>query len=226
MKKVRFFDSIILEALDRRTTSILASHRTIIKQTGYELQSQKDKIEKKINAEIELLIGTKNPALIEYKLKQLYVVEKEIAQRNTLIAWKNLLTIEISIFEEILIELRNILVIELNLLNKDALEIAEPYQLHNLIINDLSIYSKTLNNAWIQVKQAIRIESNLNLNPDQITEESRNELKKVKSVQIVMLRNKKEIMAMVNSNYLQEVTSILETYFMEMNDKINEVLKK
>jgi hypothetical protein len=79
---------------------------------------------------------------------------------------------EISIFEEILIELRSILVNELNLINKEAIEIAEPHQLQNLIINDLSIYSKTLNNSWIQIKEAIKIESNLNLDLNPITEKS------------------------------------------------------
>ncbi|WP_026630110.1 hypothetical protein [Dyadobacter alkalitolerans] len=136
------------------------------------------------------------------------------------------MTTEIAIFEETLIETRNILVFEVSLLNKEVLAIAEPNRLHNKIINDAAIYSKTLNSAWSQIETAIKLKSNLNISINQITEESRNEFLTIKSVETVKLRDGTEMMVMINNDYLIEVTNTLESYFIELNDKINEVLKK
>jgi hypothetical protein len=226
MKKVRFFESIFIEALDRRIILVLESHKKTLKQTSYELNKEQSKLEKKINEEIDILIDADNAALIEYKLKQVYAFEKEIAVRRGFTIWKELLTTEIAIFEETLIDTRNILVNEVSLLDKEVLAIAEPNRLHNKIINDAAIYSKTLNNAWNQIRKAIRIKSNLNISINEITEESRADFSTIKSVETVKLRDGTEMMAMINNDYLIEVTKTLESYFIELNDKINEALKK
>lgn len=226
MKKVRFFESIFIEALDRRMNLVLESHIRILKQTSYELHKEQSKLEKKINEEIDLLINTDKSARIEYKLKQVYGVEKEIAKRRSFTIWKELLISEIAIFEETLIETRNILVNEESLLDKEVLTIAEPNLLHTKIINDAAIYSKSLNAAWSQIKKAIRIRANLNISINEITEESRADFLTIKSVEAVKLRDGTEMMVMMNNDYLIEVTNTLESYFIELNDKINEALKK
>jgi hypothetical protein len=226
MKKVRFFESIFIEALDRRIILVLESHKKTLKQTSYELSKEQSRLEKKISAEIDILIDTDKSALLEYKLKQVYAFENEIATRRGFTIWKELLTIEIAIFEETLIETRNILVNEVSLLDGEVLAITEPNRLHNKIINDASIYSKTLNNAWSQIKKAIRIKSNLNISINEITEESRADFSTIKSVETVKLRDGTEMMVMVNNDYLIEVTDTLESYFIELYDKINEALKK
>jgi hypothetical protein len=226
MKKVRFFESIFIEALDRRIILVLESHKKKLKQTSYDLNNEQSKLDKKINEEIDMLINTDKSAIIEYQLKQVYAFEKEIAKRRGFAMWKELLTIEIAIFEETLIETRNILVNEESLLDKEVLAIAEPNRLHNKIINDAEIYSKTLNAAWSQIRKAIRIKSNLNISINEITEESRADFLTIKSVEAVKLRDGTEMMVMMNNDYLIEVTNTLESYFIELNDKINEALKK
>lgn len=226
MKKVRFFESIFIEALDRRIILVLESHKKTLRQTRDELVNEQSKLEKKINEEIDLLIDADKSALIEYKLKQVYALEKEIAKRRGFTIWKDLLVTEISIFEETLIELRNVLVNEVSLLDKEILAIAEPIRLHNKIINDAAIYSKTLNNSWSQINKAIKIKSNLNVSINQITEESRNVFSTIKSVETVKLRDGTEMMVIINNDYLVELTNAMESYFIELNDKINELLKK
>ncbi|WP_439556759.1 hypothetical protein [Dyadobacter sp.] len=226
MKKVRFFESIFIEALDRRIILVLESHKKTLKQTSYELNSEQSKLDKKINEEIDILINPDNSALAEYKLKHVYAFENEIATRRGFTIWKELLSTEIAILEETLMETRNILVNELNLLDKEVLAIAEPNRLHNKIITDTEIYSKTLNAAWSQIRKAIRIQSNLNISINEITEESRADFLTIKSVKAVKLRDGTEMMVMMNNDYLIEVTNTMESYFIELNDKINEAIKK
>ncbi|MCF2489051.1 hypothetical protein [Dyadobacter sp. CY347] len=226
MKKVRFFESIFIEALDRRMNLLLESHKRTLKQTSYELHKEQSKLDKKINEEIDILINPDNSALIEYKLKHVYAIENEIAKRRGFAIWKELLASEIAIFEETLIETRNVLVNEVSLLDEKVLAIAEPSRLHNKIINDAAIYSKTLNAAWSQIRKAIRIKSNLNISINDITEESRADFLTIKSVETVKLRDGTEMMVLINNGYLMEVTDTLESYFIELNDKINEAIKK
>ncbi|OJV13935.1 MAG: hypothetical protein BGO21_20200 [Dyadobacter sp. 50-39] len=226
MKKIRFFNSIFLESLDQRTTSILESHKTIVKQVEYELQGQQLKLDKKINEELDFLVTGKESAIIEYKLRQLYVVEKYISERSAFIARKSMLKIIISTFEEILIELRTILVNELRLLDQMVLQITESHQLHSTILNEIPVYSKTINSSWIQIKGAINIEPNINEYFANTPKEIRESVVKIKSIKRVKLKNEKEILALIDCNYQQDLIKAIEIYFIEMNDKINALIKK
>ncbi len=226
MKKVRFFNSIFLESLDQRAASILESHKTIVKKINHELQNQQLKLDKKINEELDLLVKNQDPAITEYKLRQLYVVEKDIAKRSAFIIRKNMLITVISIFEEVLIELRTILVNELGLLDHRVSQITEPLLLHSAILNGIPIYSKTINSSWFQIKEAISIGPIINEHIDNINGEIKESTIKIRSIKKVKLKNEKEILALVDCNYQQDVTKAIEIYFIEMNDKINELVKK
>lgn len=225
MKKVRFFNSIFLEALDQRITSILESHKALVKQTNNELQNQQLKLDKKIDEELNLLITSKDSAVIEYRLRQLYVVEKYITKRVAFITRKSTLKTLISIFEEILIELRTILVNELYLLDQEALKITNPHRLHSIIINSIPIYSKTINGSWSHIKEAIDIESNLNRDIEKLTEEEKERLLNIKSVKKEKLKSEIEILALIDCKYNQDLIRAIEVYFIEMNDKINQMIK-
>lgn len=225
MRKVRFFKSIFLEALDLRTTSILAIHKIIVKKIEIELQNQQLKLAKRINEDLDFLITVKDPAITEYKIRQLYVVEKDIAKRSAFIARKSALVTIITIFEEILIELRAILVNELSLMDQRVLQIAEPHLLHSAILNEIPIYSKTINKSWFQIKEAIAIARIINRPIDTIGEGIKESVTEMHSIKKIRLKNEKEIFALIDSSYLQDVTKAIEVYFTEMNDKINESLK-
>ncbi|GGH26726.1 hypothetical protein GCM10007423_11940 [Dyadobacter endophyticus] len=226
MKKVRFFSSVFLEALDQRIISILDSHKIAAKQTSFELRNHQLRLDKKINEELNFLTANKDSAIIEYKLKQVYAVEKDIARRSAFIARKSELTTAISIFEEIMIEMRNILVNELDLLGQQALKITPPHRLHNIILSEISIYSKSLNSSWAQIREAIEITPNLNQSVDKLTDETREKVKSIRSIETVKLKNENEILALVDCNYHQEVIRSIEVYFLEMNNNLNNAIKK
>lgn len=226
MRKVRFFKSIFLEALDQRTTLILGNQKEAVQKLETELQNQQRTLDRKIYEYLDLLITVKDSALTEYKIRQLYVVEKHVAKRSASIARKSVLITILAIFEEILIELRSILVNELFLLDHQVLQISELHLLHGTITNEIPIYSKTINKSWIQIKQAMAIVQIINQPVDSISDEVTELVTGIHSITRFKLKNEKEILAFTDSGYLQDVTKTIEVYFTEMIDKINESLKK
>ncbi|MCF2446772.1 hypothetical protein L0657_22635 [Dyadobacter sp. CY345] len=226
MKKVRFFNSIFLEALDQRIILILESHNEIVKQTNNAYKNQEIILDKKITERLNLLITSKDSTTIKYKLRQLYIVEKYTAQRTAFITRKSTLTTLTSIFEEFLIELRAILVKELDLLDHEVLKITAPHQIHRVIINNLAIYSKTLNSSWFHIKEAIDINSNLNKDVETLTNNQKETLLKIKSINQEKLQSGIQIMALTDYEYHHDLIRAIEVYFVEMNDSINQRVKK